>query len=192
MTTEPPSPPIGSFHPRGITRPDPALMRYYVVASLFTFLAFPFVLTAMWFRYLTLRYRFDDEGVWMGVGLLFKRETNVAYRRIQDIHVTRGLVQRWFGLATVSIQTASGSASAEMSIEGVMEAEQLRDFLYARMRGARGLDHAADAPPASAPGGVDAGAASTPASDEALAILRDIRDALRDRRERGETKGPPA
>ncbi len=167
-------------------------MRYYVVASLFTFLAFPFVLTAMWFRYLTLRYRFDDEGVWMGVGLLFKRETNVAYRRIQDIHVTRGLVQRWFGLATVSIQTASGSASAEMSIEGVMEAEQLRDFLYARMRGARGLDHAADAPPASAPGGVDAGAASTPASDEALAILRDIRDALRDRRERGETKGPPA
>lgn len=159
------------FDPRRITRPAPALMNYYVVASLLTGPAFPIMLLVGWFRYMTLRYRFDDEGVWMGVGVLFKREVNLTYRRIQDIHVTRGIIQRWFGLATVSVQTASGSATAEMSIEGVLEAEQLRDFLYVKMRGARGLDdHPAPATPS--PG------APSP-SAEALAILTDIRDALR-------------
>lgn len=190
MTTDPPSPPVGSFDPRSITRPAPVLMQYYVVTAALTLLGFPFVLLGLWFRYLTLRYRFDDEGVWMGVGLLFKRETNLAYRRIQDIHVTRGLIQRWFGLATVSIQTASGSATAEITIEGVLEAEPLRDFLYAKMRGARGLDH----PAATSAPALAAACAASPASDEALAILRDIRDALRDRRAAGAggTGGSPS
>ncbi len=67
----------------------------------------------------------------------FKREVNLTYRRLQDIHLTHNLLQRWMGLATISLQTASGNAGAEMSIEGVLEAEQLRDFLYARMRGAK-------------------------------------------------------
>ena len=44
------------------------------------------------------------------------------------------------GLATVSIQTAAGSANPELTIDGVLEAEALRDFLYTKMRGVR--DHA--------------------------------------------------
>jgi putative membrane protein len=161
------------FDPKSITRPAPVLMTYYLVAALFTGPAFPVIIVILWFRYLTLRYRFDDEGVWMGVGVLFKKEVNLAYRRIQDIHVTRGIIQRWFGLATVSVQTASGSATAEMTIEGVLQAEELRDYLYAKMRGARGLDE-------ETPGAERAAEPGRPSpSDEALVILRDIRDALR-------------
>ncbi|MEC8508863.1 MAG: hypothetical protein VXZ53_17915, partial [Planctomycetota bacterium] len=37
----------------------------------------------------------------------------------------------------VSIQTASGSAAPEMKIEGIIEVEQLRDYLYSQMRGAK-------------------------------------------------------
>jgi putative membrane protein len=162
-----------AFDPRRISRPDPVLMKYYIIASLLTGPAFPVLIIVLWFRYLTLRYRFDAEGVWMGVGVLFKKEVNLAYRRIQDIHVTRGILQRWFGLATVSVQTASGSATAEMTIEGVLEAEELRDFLYAKMRGARGLDDGAGEVETDMPAG-----GATP-SEEALVILRDIRDALR-------------
>jgi hypothetical protein len=62
---------------------------------------------------------------------------NLTFRRLQDIHLTHNLLQRWMGLATISLQTASGNAGAEMAIEGVLQAEALRDFLYARMRGAR-------------------------------------------------------
>lgn len=41
-------------------------------------------------------------------------------------------------MARIQIQTASGSAKAEMTIEGVPQFEALRDFLYSRMRGAKG------------------------------------------------------
>src|SRR6187431_816691 len=89
------------------------------------------------FKYQTLRYHFDDAGISMSWGILFRREIYLTYRRIQDIHLTRNILQRWMGLATVSVQTASGSSSPEMSIEGLLEAEQLRDYLYGKMRGVR-------------------------------------------------------
>lgn len=175
-----------AFDHRSVTRPDPALMRYYLIGSIFTGPAMPLVILPLWLRYATLRYRFDDEGVRMSWGVLFKREINLTYRRIQDIHVTRGLLQRWMGLASVAVQTASGSATPEMTIEGVLDPDGLRDFLYERMRGARGLpeggDHdAAEGSHAASAVGVGAG------RDEALALLGEIRDGVERLRERVES-----
>jgi uncharacterized membrane protein YdbT with pleckstrin-like domain len=82
-----------------------------------------------------MRYSFDEQGVHMRWGILFRREVNLTYRRIQDIHLRSGLFQRWLGLADVLVQTAAGSATAEMTIEGMQEFEAIRDFLYTRMRG---------------------------------------------------------
>jgi uncharacterized protein len=141
-----------------------------------------FVLVPLVCKYLTLRYRFDEKGISTSYGVLFKRETLLTYRRIQDIHLTHNIVQRWLGLATVSIQTASGAAGAEMAIEGILEAEALRDFLYQRMRGARGLDRheaiGADESDGSVPFDRADAAAVNAAADEATLLLRDIRDAL--------------
>jgi len=163
-----------SFDPSTITRPDERLMKYYVIVSLLTLIAFPITLTALWIQFRTMRYRFDDEGVWRAQGLLWRREVNVAYRRIQDIHLTNGLLQRWMGLATVSIQTAAGSATPEITIDGVLEAEALRDFLYTKMRGVRDHAHGGAATPHAA-ATVDAGSGQ----DEALVLLTEIRDGLR-------------
>ena len=63
------------------------------------------------------------------------------------------MVERWLGLGRVQLQTASGSAKAEMVIEGLEEYEQVRDYLYSRMRGARGQPATAPQSPGS---GVDA------------------------------------
>ena len=161
------------FDPSTITRPDERLMKYYVIVSLLTLIAFPITLTALWIQFRTMRYRFDDEGVWRAQGLLWRREVNVAYRRIQDIHLTSGLLQRWMGLATVSIQTAAGSASPEVTIDGVLEAEALRDFLYTKMRGVRDQAHGGATPQAAA--ALDTGGAH----DDALMLLTEIRDGLR-------------
>lgn len=68
-------------------------------------------------------------------GVLFRREIHLTSARIQDIHLSSNVVERWLGLARIEIQTASGSAKAEMTIHGVRESEELRDFLYSRMRG---------------------------------------------------------
>ena len=72
-------------------------------------------------------------------GILFRRQISLTYARIQDIHLASNFVERWLGLARVEVQTASGKSQAELTIEGVREYEELRDFLYLRMRGARGL-----------------------------------------------------
>ena len=175
------------FDPSTITRPDERLMKYYVVVALLTLVAFPITLTALWIQYRTMRFRFDGEGVWRGQGLLWRREVNVAYRRIQDIHLTSGLLQRWMGLATVSIQTAAGSSSPEITIDGVLEAEALRDFLYTKMRGVRDHAHGGTA---ATPAAATAVAAAAGAPDDALVLLTEIRDGLR--RLEARTGGPGA
>lgn len=158
-----------AFDPAGITRPDRALLKYYIIVAALTIAGFPFVILPLFFKYSTLKYRFDDKGVSMSWGILFHREIYLTYRRIQDIHVTRNILHRWLGLAAVAVQTASGSSGAEMTIEGIRNPEALRDFLYAQMRGARGEgeDATRGASPAAAP------------ADEALELLSGIRDDLR-------------
>jgi putative membrane protein len=161
-------PPVRPFDPGSIVRPVPELLTYYLLVAALTLAGFPFVFLPLWFKYHTLRYAFDDQGLSASWGILFHRETYLTYRRIQDIHVTRNLFHRWLGLAAVSVQTASGSAGAEMVIEGIREPEKLRDFLYARMRGAReGLEPVGEKEGEGAP------------ADEALAVLLEIRDELR-------------
>jgi membrane protein YdbS with pleckstrin-like domain len=158
-----------------IERPHSQLWIYYVLTSLAAGPGFPFLLVYRYFRYHTMRYRFDEEGVSMSWGVLFRREINLTYARIQDIHLSSNIVERWLGLARVQIQTASGSSGAEMTIEGLQEFEQVRDFLYTRMRGARrlGVPRAAAASPASpaAAGGV--------ADNDVAAALRDVAVELR-------------
>lgn len=172
--SEPTQPATAPFDPRAIARPDPSLQTYYLICSLFMgpFFFIPYI--PLYFKYITLKYKFDDEGVSMSWGILFRKEVVLTYRRIQDIHLTRNIIQRWMGLATVAIQTASGNANAEMSIEGILRADELRDFLYKKMRGARDDGHHRSADPATAHTADPAGSPN----DEALTLLREIRDSL--------------
>jgi uncharacterized membrane protein YdbT with pleckstrin-like domain len=130
-----------------LERPDPALWRYYIIRAILTGPGVLITLPYLFFRYYTLRYRFDAEGIHMKVGILFRREVNLTYARIQDIHLHSGLIQRWLGIADLQVQTASGSATPEIVVEGFKEYEAMRDFLYTRMRGYRSQ---ADTPRASA------------------------------------------
>jgi uncharacterized membrane protein YdbT with pleckstrin-like domain len=120
-----------------ITRPAPALMKYYALCSLAAGPVFFVALIPLYFRYHTLKYEFDAEGISMSWGILFRRQISLTYARIQDIHLTSNLFERWMGLGRVRIQTASGSSDAEMTIEGLHEFELVRDYLYTRMRGVK-------------------------------------------------------
>jgi putative membrane protein len=128
-------------HITAIERPVSQLMNYYVLKALSTTVAFPIVLLLLYFRYHTMRYRFDAEGIHMRWGILFRHEIVLNYSRIQDIHLQSNFVERWLGLARIQIQTAAGSANAEMTLEGLTDHEGMRDFLYSRMRGARDSYH---------------------------------------------------
>ncbi|MSU58004.1 MAG: PH domain-containing protein [Pedosphaera sp.] len=161
-----------------LERPHPALWKYYIICAIFTGPGIVFTLPYLFFRYHTLRYRFDAEGVHMKVGILFRREINLTYARIQDIHLRSGIIQRWLGLANLEIQTASGSAGAELVVEGFKEYEAIRDFLYTRMRG---YHPGKTSMPATA-------VSTTPATvtgenAEVVSLLLEIRDELRRTRE---------
>lgn len=151
-----------------ITRPHKRLLLLYVLRCLLAGPFFPIIFLPALFKYETLRYRFDTEGVAMSWGLLWRREIVLTYTRIQDIHLSRGLFERWLNLGTIYIQTAAGSASAEMAVVGLTEYDMVRDHLYSKMRGAR----------FAGPGAEDA--ATPPADgDPALELLVEIRDEIR-------------
>ena len=120
-----------------IHRPSPALFKYYVLSSFVLGPLFFLPLVVLYFRYHTMRYEFDEEGISMRWGILFRREITLTYARIQDIHLTSNIIERWLRLARIQIQTASASAAAEMTLEGLHEFETVRDFLYTKMRGVR-------------------------------------------------------
>ncbi len=161
-----------------IERPHPKLMKLYLLRCIIFPPLLLFALPPLYFRYHTLRYQFDDEGITMSWGILWRKKINLTYRRIQDIHLTSGILQRWLGLADIHIQTASGKAAAEMRIEGLLEYEAIRDFLYTRMRGYQ-RSHPAGA------GGVAIGKeASSPAAQatndaELASLLREISQEVR-------------
>ncbi len=152
-----------------LERPEPGLLTYYALSSLLLGPFFFVALIPLYFRYHTLRYRFDDEGVSMRWGILFHREINLTYARIQDIHLVSNVVERWLGLARIKIQTASGSSKAEMTVEGIAGYDSLRDFLYARMRGTRG-DSAASS---------GAATVQSSATAELTATLRSVAEELK-------------
>ena len=158
-----------------IRRPSPALFKYYLLSS-FLFGPFFFIpLIYLYFRYHTMRYEFDGKGISMSWGILFRRQITLTYARIQDIHLTSNILERWLRLARIQIQTASASAAAEMTLEGLHEFELVRDFLYTRMRGVRGaVTTGTSAPVATASQGSDLAAALR----EVAAELRAVRETL--------------
>jgi uncharacterized membrane protein YdbT with pleckstrin-like domain len=120
-----------------IRRPDSSLWTYYIISSFLLGPLFFIPLLPLYFRYHTMQYEFDEEGISMRWGILFRREITLTYARIQDIHLISNFIERWLGLARVQIQTASGSANAEMTIEGIKEFALVRNFVYSKMRGIR-------------------------------------------------------
>jgi len=129
-----------------------------------------------------MRYRFDEDGISMRWGILFRREIHLTYTRIQDIHLTSNLIERWLGLARIQVQTASGSSAAEMTIEGIKTYELVRDFIYSKMRG-----HAAAPATPNVSQAADGGELAEVASclREVSGELRALRLKLDERNQRG-------
>jgi putative membrane protein len=165
----------GDVDVMALERPSPSLLTYYLLTSLLTGPGMLIVIPALIIRYNTLRYRIEETGIRMQLGLFFRKEVVVAFRRIQDIHVSRNLLQRWLGIASVSIQTASGNAMPEIVLEGMTDEEAIRDWLYERMRGAKGHPTSRISSDAK---GVAVSLQGTSHADETTELLRGIRDNL--------------
>lgn len=71
-----------------------------------------------------LQYKFD---CW-----LFKTDKWVPYDRIQDVNISQNCVERCIGVSSVSIQTAGGGESPEVTIVAPMNPQMVRDRIITK------------------------------------------------------------
>ncbi|MEQ8704757.1 MAG: PH domain-containing protein [Phaeodactylibacter sp.] len=110
----------------------PAGIRWSI-AGLWVFL----LLLATLLRYLGFRikgYAVRQHDLMYRRGLLFRTVTVVPFTRIQHSEVEQGVIERQFGLSSLSVFTAGGSQS-DLAIPGLKreDAERIRNFLAQKL-----------------------------------------------------------
>ena len=114
--------------------------------------------------YKHLYYELGSEEFNLYRGIFNKKRVHVPYQRIQSVDQHASLLQRIFGVCTVSIDTAGGSANKAVTVPYVQktQAEELRRELFARKQYQTAVQSAAA--PAGAP--VAAADAQAPAASD--------------------------
>jgi membrane protein YdbS with pleckstrin-like domain len=81
-------------------------------------------------RYRHITYRVDEQGIRIRRGVVWRSEISVPRSRVQHTDVSRGPIDRSFGLATLVIYTA-GTEHSSVSLGGLSAeaAQAVRDFL---------------------------------------------------------------
>lgn len=111
-----------------------AIVAYLIVAWLW----------AKWTHHF-YKYELREDGFRKEHGIIWKKYVTIPYDRIQNVDIHRGILARMLGLSDLQIQTAgaitagSYGAFAEGRLPGISRevAEEIRDSLVARARGAR-------------------------------------------------------
>jgi membrane protein YdbS with pleckstrin-like domain len=102
------------------------------------------VYVALHLRYDTTWYVVSDRSLRIRRGIWIIHETTITFENVQNVRITRGPVQRAFGLSTLIVDTAGGGENKQQSstghrgvIEGVTDAERWRDLILQRLRTSR-------------------------------------------------------
>jgi membrane protein YdbS with pleckstrin-like domain len=120
--------------------------------------------------YNSLRYEIHDDEVIVHVGIVTKSVKHVPYRTVTNIVVNRGILDRFFGLGTLNIQTAgmSGQTGAEEALVGLPNVQEVYDLVATELRRFRA---------GMSPTGADADASQPVVSESAAlaAILAEVK-----------------
>lgn len=87
-------------------------------------------------RWQRWRWRLGEEAFHLRFGVLIRRSEHVPYFRIQHIEVTSGPIERWLGLNTLSVTTASASGAAVLPGVARADAPALRQALLLKAQAA--------------------------------------------------------
>ncbi len=142
---------------------------------------------AIHLKYDTTWYVLSDRSIRIRRGVWVIRESTITFENIQNVVLSQGPLQRYFGIANVVIETAGGGGGAGRPghggesnlhtgvIEGVTNAAQIREQIMDRVRASRTAGLGDERPGAHE----HAAAGALPAWTAAhLEALREIRDGL--------------
>jgi hypothetical protein len=129
----------------------------YVGFVIFAVVLVAIFLVWMLLYYASMEYELRDDELSWRRGVWFRRTGIVPYNRITNIDIRQGPVMRALGISNLAIQTAgySGQMTAEIVLEAMEHAEDLRTTLRAQVRGAAGGDGTGSGPTAPAPAPAD-------------------------------------
>lgn len=101
---------------------------------------------ALQLRYDTTWYVMSDRSLRIRRGIWIIRESTATFENVQNVELKQGPLQRHFGIANLVVQTAGGGGvSTEKGetnphlalIEGVADAERIRDLIMTHVRSSR-------------------------------------------------------
>lgn len=102
----------------------------------------PVALAALWLVLIVPARRYRSRGYAMGAdrlrvvrGMLFRKDTVVPFGRVQHLDVGQNPLERWYGLATLTLHTA-GTHNASVTLPGLGHdtALALREAIRADVR----------------------------------------------------------
>lgn len=114
-----------------------AVMGYFVHWAFYIGTAF-FVLILVWIMWLiprqvrNIKYAEGDSEFIIRRGIMFRSLTAVPYGRIQYVDVNEGPIARHYGIATITLHTASAETAGSLDGLPAEEANRLRDLLAHR------------------------------------------------------------
>lgn len=113
---------------------------------------------AIHLRYDTTWYVMSSRSIRLRRGVWVIAETTITFENIQNITIQQGPLQRHFGIADIKLSTAGGgsagphghgSTSHQGLIQGIANAQALRDQIEAKVRASRSAGLGDDKEPAS-------------------------------------------
>lgn len=83
-------------------------------------------------RYRYWRYGTSEDALILEYGVWTRRQSITPYFRVQNVDVSQGPLERWFGLKRLTIRTASAFTDATIPGLDAAEAERLRLLILER------------------------------------------------------------
>ena len=82
-------------------------------------------------RYVTFRYRYDDNELVIRQGFIFRNQRHVPYDRIQNIDAIQNVLHRLLNVVEVRVQTGGGSEpEATLSVLAIGDLEEMRRRVF--------------------------------------------------------------
>ncbi len=118
-----------------VVREEAILPASGIIAGPVLLIAILLILRIPMRRYSARGYQMSADRLRVVRGLLFRSDTVVPFGRVQHIDVNQGPLERFFGIATLTLHTA-GNHNASVSLPGLQEdlAREMRETIRAHIR----------------------------------------------------------
>ena len=87
----------------------------------------------------SLAYSIDDDTVKMNCGVFWKKRVTVPFRKITNVDISQGPLQRMYNVGTIHVQTAGAGgaqgAQAELRLSGIRDLDDLKERIMDGVRG---------------------------------------------------------